>query len=181
MMNLKLSNQLITNVSKYNKIIETNRYRIEAEREADKLKEKEKQEKIKLAKMNREEELAYYEGIEIVPFAIIEDVPVFPGCQGNKQELKDCFNQQIQKHFALNFDSDLPNNLGLSSGRKRVFIGFQIDHFGNVRNIQARAPHPKIKEEVIRTMKLLPKMTPGKQRGKSVGVKYNIPFTLIVE
>jgi protein TonB len=27
----------------------------------------------------------------------------------------------------------------------------------------------------------LPKMKPGRQRGKPVGVKYSIPFTLIVE
>lgn len=121
------------------------------------------------------------EVVEDVSFMIIEDVPVFPGCKGNKAELKACFSKKVQKHFSKKFDAGLPNELGLSSGRKRVFIGFKIDKTGNIINIQARAPHPKIKSEVIKVMKQLPKMKPGRQRGKPVGVKYSIPFTLIVE
>ena len=86
------------------------------------------------------------EVIEDVSFMIIEDVPVFPGCKGNKAELKKCFSKKVQKHFSRKFDADLPNELGLSAGRKRVFIGFKIDKTGNIVNVQARAPHPKIKE-----------------------------------
>ncbi|MHB0755241.1 energy transducer TonB [Polaribacter sp. M15] len=121
------------------------------------------------------------EVIEDVSFMIIEDVPVFPGCKGNKAELKKCFSQKVQKHFSRKFDADLPNELGLSPGKKRVFIAFKIDRSGNITNIQARAPHPKIKSEVVSVMNQLPKMKPGRQRGKPVGVKYSIPFTLIVE
>ncbi len=121
------------------------------------------------------------EVIEDVSFMIIEDVPVFPGCKGDKTALKSCFSKMVQKHFSRKFDADLPNQLGLDAGRKKVFIGFKIDRNGNVVNIQARAPHPKIKKEVVKVMKMLPKMKPGRQRGKAVGVKYSIPFTLIVE
>ena len=121
------------------------------------------------------------EVIEDVSFMIIEDVPVFPGCKGDKKALKSCFSKMVQKHFSRKFDADLPNELGLDAGRKKVFIGFKIDRNGNVVNIQARAPHPKIKKEVVKVMKMLPKMKPGRQRGKAVGVKYSIPFTLIVE
>ena len=118
---------------------------------------------------------------EDVNFMIIEDAPVFPGCKGNKKQLKDCFSKKVQKHFSRKFDAELPNELGLSPGKKRVFIGFKIDRQGNIVNVQARAPHPKIKAEVIKVMKMLPKMKPGKQRGKPVGVSYNIPFSLLVE
>ena len=121
------------------------------------------------------------EVVEDVSFMIIEDVPVFPGCTGNNEELKACFSKMVQKHFSRKFDAELPNELGLSPGKKRVFIGFKIDRQGNIVNIQARAPHPKIKTEVVSVMKKLPKMKPGRQRGKPVGVKYSIPFTLIVE
>ncbi|MCG1034943.1 energy transducer TonB [Polaribacter sargassicola] len=121
------------------------------------------------------------EVVEDVSFMIIEDVPVFPGCKGDKNELKACFSKMVQKHFSRKFDADLPNELGLSSGRKRVFIGFKIDKTGKIVDVNARAPHPKIKSEVIKVMKQLPTMKPGKQRGKPVGVKYSIPFTLIVE
>jgi protein TonB len=121
------------------------------------------------------------EVIEDVNFMIIEDAPVFPGCKGSKKELKDCFSQMVQKHFSRKFDAELPNELGLSPGKKRVFIGFKIDRKGYVVGIQARAPHPKIKDEVIKVMRMLPRMKPGRQRGKAVGVSYNIPFSLLVE
>ncbi|MFQ3181312.1 MAG: protein TonB [Polaribacter sp.] len=121
------------------------------------------------------------EVVEDVNFMIIEDAPVFPGCKGNKKELKDCFSAMVQKHFSRKFDSELPNELGLSPGKKRVFIGFKIDRQGHVVGIQARAPHPKIKDEVVRVMRMLPRMKPGRQRGKAVGVSYNIPFSLLVE
>ena len=128
------------------------------------------------------EEVAEAEEVyEDVSFMIIEDVPVFPGCKGNKAELKACFSRMVQKHFIRKFDADLPNELGLSPGKKRVFIGFKIDRTGKIVNVQARAPHPKIKSEVMKVMAQLPTMKPGRQRGKPVGVKYSIPFTLIVE
>ena len=33
-----------------------------------------------------------------VPFAVIEDVPIYPGCEGvKKSERRNCFQQQINK------------------------------------------------------------------------------------
>ena len=121
------------------------------------------------------------EVIEDVPFTIIEDVPIFPGCKGSKAELKKCFNKKMQKHFAKKFDSDLPNELGLSPGKKRLIMLFKIDRTGNIVDIRAKAPHPRLQKEAIRIIKLLPKMTPGKQRGKPVGVKYTLPMRIDVE
>ena len=118
---------------------------------------------------------------ENVSFMIIETVPIYPGCIGDRRELKNCFSKSIQKHFVKNFNGSLPNELGLSVGRKRVFIDFLIDKQGNVVNINVKGPHPKIEAEVSSVMSKLPKMKPGTQRGKTVGVKYSIPFTLIVE
>lgn len=131
---------------------------------------------VVIVEMEEEEEV-----VEDVNFMIIEDVPTYPGCSGNNQERKDCFSRMVQKHFGKKFNADLPNELGLSPGKKKVFIGFKIDKNGNVVDIQTKAPHPKIKDEVEKVMSQLPKMKPGKQRGKPVGVKYSIPFTLIVE
>lgn len=121
------------------------------------------------------------EVIEDVPFTIIEDVPVFPGCKGNKAELKACFNKKMQKHFQKKFDADLPNDLGLSPGKKRIIMLFKIDKSGDIVGIRAKAPHPKLQKEAIRIIKLLPKMTPGRQRGKPVGVKYTLPMRIDVE
>ncbi len=126
-------------------------------------------------------ETVYEETSTEVSFMLIEKVPVFPGCTGTNLEKKKCFSKEIQKHFGTNFNGNLPSQLGLAAGKKRVFIGFKIDKEGNVVNIQCRAPHPAIKKEVVRIMENLPKMTPGEQRGKKVDVRYSIPFVIIVE
>lgn len=115
---------------------------------------------------------------EEVSFMLIDQAPTFPGCEEGD---KDCFSSSIQKHFVKHFDADLPNSLGLSKGRKRIFIAFNIDKEGNVVDVKARAPHKAIKEEVLAVMNSLPKVTPGEMNGENVIVKYSIPFTIIVE
>lgn len=121
------------------------------------------------------------EVVEDVPFTIIEDVPVFPGCKGTKTELKACFNKKMQKHFNKKFDAELPGELGLSPGRKRLTMQFRVDQNGDVVDIKALAPHPRLKKEVMRVVSKLPKMKPGKQRGKPVPVKYTLSIRINVE
>tara|TARA_R110000787_G_scaffold200643_12_gene311650 strand:+ start:5521 stop:6249 length:729 start_codon:yes stop_codon:yes gene_type:complete len=119
--------------------------------------------------------------IEDVPMVFVENVPVFPGCKGNNQELKDCFNKKIQKHFQRKFNSDLPNELGLSPGKKRVTMIFKIDKIGNIIDVMTKSPHPKLDKEAARIIKLLPKMKPGKHQGKPVRVKYTLPMRIDVD
>jgi len=119
--------------------------------------------------------------MEDVPFAIIEDVPVYPGCKGNKAKLRACLQEKIQKLVMKKFNSELASDLGLSPGVKRIFVMFKIDKNGNITDVQARAPHVKLQQEAIRVVKLIPKMTPGKQRGRPVGVKYSLPIAFRVE
>ena len=39
-----------------------------------------------------------------VPFAVIEDVPIFPGCEGvAKSERRNCFQEKMNKHIVRNF------------------------------------------------------------------------------
>ncbi|CAL2082041.1 energy transducer TonB [Tenacibaculum sp. 190524A02b] len=121
------------------------------------------------------------EVVEDVPFSIIEDVPVFPGCTGSKAKKKACLNKKMQKHVQRHFDADLANELGLAPGKKRIYLIFKIGKTGNIEDINARAPHPRLKKEAIRIAKKLPKMQPGKQRGRPVRVGYTLPITFNVE
>ncbi len=119
---------------------------------------------------------------EDVPFIVIEEVPVFPGCKGNNKALRACFSAQISKFILKKFNADLASDLGLEPGSiQRIFVVFKIDNKGNITNINARAPHRKLKEEAIRIIELLPKMIPGKQRGRPVGVSYGLPIVFKVE
>ena len=119
--------------------------------------------------------------VEDVPFAIIEEVPVFPGCTGTRKEKSDCLNIKIRKHVTRKFNGDLAGELGLAPGKKKIWVVFRIDKQGNITDINARAPHPRLKAEAIRVTKTLPKMIPGKQRGVPVGMKYTLPISFNVE
>jgi protein TonB len=123
----------------------------------------------------------YEEIIEDVPFAVIENIPIFPGCDyGNKEDKISCFSKNIRKHIYKEFDLDIANKLGLPEGKKKIFVMFTIDIDGNITEVQARAPHPRLEIEAKRVILSLPKMIPGKQRGVPVRVKYSLPITFEV-
>ncbi|MCB0446238.1 MAG: energy transducer TonB [Gelidibacter sp.] len=117
-----------------------------------------------------------------VPFAVIENVPVFPGCENEKgnNAKKQCMSDKISDFVNKKFNTELAGELGLS-GRQRINVIFKIDKNGDITNIQARAPHPGLEKEAKRVIGLLPKMQPGKQRGKSVTVPYSLPILFQVQ
>ena len=116
-----------------------------------------------------------------VPFAVIENVPVFPGCErGNNAKKRKCMSEKIAKFVQRKFNTDLAGDLGLS-GRQRISVIFKIDKSGNVTGVRARAPHPRLEKEAQRVINLLPKMKPGKQRGKAVIVPYSLPIIFQVQ
>jgi len=121
------------------------------------------------------------EVIDDVPFAIIENVPVYPGCKGTNEQKKKCMVEKITKLVSRKYNTGLASDLGLSPGKKRVYVQFKIDKTGKVVDIRARGPHKRLEKEAIRVVSFIPNMTPGKQRGRPVGVKYTLPITLIVE
>lgn len=110
-----------------------------------------------------------------VPFAVIENVPVFPGCKGrNNDELKKCFQDKITDHIQKNFKyPEMAIELGITG---RVFVLFLVDSNGNITNIRTRGPDKLLEQEATRIISLLPKMKPGKQRGKEVNVPYSVPI-----
>jgi len=145
---------------------------------------------IESAEVDQEEEIveideieeAVEEEIADVPFAVIENVPVYPGCEKKKgnAEKKKCMSEKIQKFVQKKFNTELASDLGLE-GRQRINVQFKIDKNGDVVGVRARAPHPKLEQEAVKVVKALPKMIPGKQRGKAVGVLYSLPILFQVE
>ncbi|MFD0991488.1 energy transducer TonB [Mariniflexile jejuense] len=110
-----------------------------------------------------------------VAFAVIEDVPVFPGCEGlSKSATKDCFQQKVQEHVVKNFKyPETALDLGIQG---RVSVIFMIDTKGYTVNVRSRGPDKILEREAERIINLLPKMQPGKQRGKPVKVSYAVPI-----
>ncbi|MGC1516662.1 MAG: energy transducer TonB [Maribacter sp.] len=108
-----------------------------------------------------------------VPFAVIEDVPVFPGCE-SAADKRACFNEMIQKHIGKNFRyPEIAQEMGVQG---RVSVMFVIQKDGSIGNVRMRGPDKNLEEEAARIINKLPKMTPGKQRGRAVRVPFSIPI-----
>ena len=131
-----------------------------------------------------EDEIIEVEEVEIeeefddvdVPFAVIEDVPIFPGCEKvSKSERRNCFQQQMNKHIRKNFRyPEIAQEMGIQG---RVYVNFIISKDGSITNIRMRGPDKNLEKEAQRIISKLPNMTPGKQRGRAVRVPFSIPIT----
>lgn len=131
-----------------------------------------------------QEEIVEVEDVEIeeveedldVPFAVIEDVPIYPGCERvKKSERRACFQDKINKHIRKNFRyPEIAQEMGIQG---RVYVSFIIDKDGSITGVRMRGPDKNLEKEAARIIGKLPKMTPGKQRGRPVRVPFSIPIT----
>ncbi|MEZ2415963.1 energy transducer TonB [Muriicola sp. E247] len=104
---------------------------------------------------------------------LVDEVPVFPGCEDVKDK-KACFNEMMQKHIIKNFRyPEIAQELGIQG---RVSVMFTIQNDGSIGNIRYSGPDKNLEAEALRIIQKLPKMTPGKQKGKPVRVPFSIPI-----
>lgn len=109
---------------------------------------------------------------EAVPFGVINEVPIFPGCE-DAADTKACFMEHMQTHIRKHFNyPEEAQNLGIEG---RVSVMFTIDLDGTITNIRKRGPHELLENEVERIINRLPKMQPGIHNGKPVKVPFSIP------
>ena len=111
-----------------------------------------------------------------VPFAVIEDVPIFPGCERvKKSERRTCFQEKMNHHIRKNFRyPEIAQEMGIQG---RVYVQFVIAKDGNITGVRMRGPDKNLEKEAARIIGKLPRMTPGKQRGRPVRVPFSIPIT----
>ena len=100
---------------------------------------------IESTETSQEEEVIEVEEVEVeeveedisVPFAVIEDVPVFPGCERSGDK-KACFQEMMQKHIRKNFRyPEIAQEMGVQG---RVNVIFVIQKDGSIGNIRMRGP-----------------------------------------
>ncbi|MAS20460.1 MAG: blaR1 peptidase M56 [Leeuwenhoekiella sp.] len=115
--------------------------------------------------------------INDVPFAVVEEVPVFPGCESlqTNAERKKCMSEQVSQLINANFNTKVGEELQLK-GVQRIYTRFRINENGDIVDIESRASVPELEKEAERVVSLLPKITPGKHKGKNVGVLYSLPI-----
>ncbi|WP_051285155.1 energy transducer TonB [Aequorivita capsosiphonis] len=117
-----------------------------------------------------------------VAFAVIENVPVYPGCTDeSNMKLKKCMSDKISAFVNIHFDMKKIAAMDLPPKTYRTSVQFKIDNKGNVVDVRARAEYPAIEKEAVRVVSNLPQMKPGKQKGKEVGVLYALPIIFKIE
>lgn len=104
--------------------------------------------------------------------------PIFPGCEPQDSS---CFFSKLDDHFDENFNTDIAKKVGLSKGRNKINVSFNINTIGKVSDIEVKTTHQEIEMEVTRVLKKLPKMTVGKIDRKPVKVKYTLPFVFYID
>lgn len=98
-------------------------------------------------------------------FEVVEQNPSFPG---GDQKLMEW----LQKN--LKYPSIAQEN-GIQG---RVMVSFVVNKDGSVVDPKViRSVDPSLDKEAIRVVSAMPKWIPGKQRGKTVRVKYTLPVT----
>lgn len=109
-----------------------------------------------------------------VPFAEIDEAPVFPGCE-NAADKRACFLESVQNHVRKHFN--YPKEAQEKGVQGRVAIMFGIDADGDIVDIKSKGPSPILEAEAQRIIAKLPKMEPAMQDGKPADVIFSIPIT----
>jgi protein TonB len=121
------------------------------------------------------------EPIEDVFIGAVQVVPIFPGCEKytTNEERKKCMSTKIGKLVSKNFRAELGTKYGIK-GEQRLYSQFTISSEGKVTNVKVRGPHPALEKEAERVILKIPKMQPGYQGNKAVGVIYTLPIYFFV-
>jgi len=116
--------------------------------------------------------ITYFEEEEVTDevFVIVEDMPRFQGCADDQ-----CTQIEIMKYIAKN--TNYPPIAKENNITGRVFVSFVVDKTGKVTQVKVlRGVDKYIDAEAVRVVQSMPRFKPGKQKGKTVSVQYNVPI-----
>jgi protein TonB len=119
---------------------------------------------IEFVEVAEEEEVA-----EAEIFTIVENMPEFPG---GEAKLFEYLGKSI-KYPSMAKDAGIQ---GI------VYVSFVIERDGSVADVQVlRGIGGGCDEEAVRVVEKMPNWSPGKQRGKPVRVRYNLPIRFVLK
>ncbi|PLW91952.1 MAG: energy transducer TonB [Marinilabiliales bacterium] len=102
-------------------------------------------------------------------FTIVDELPSYPG---GEEALFEYLAENVRY-------PQYAKNKGIQG---TVFAGFVIEKDGSITNIKIlKSIGGGCDEEVIRVIENMPKWTPGKQRGKTVRVQFNLPIKFVLQ
>ncbi|MCE7042260.1 energy transducer TonB [Dyadobacter sp. CY312] len=102
-------------------------------------------------------------------FTVVEQQPEFPGG-----------TSEMYKYLGKNIK--YPSAASRANVSGRVFMSFVVNVDGSIQDVQVlKGLGFGCDEEAIRVVKAMPKWKPGKQSGRAVRVKYNLPINFQLE
>jgi protein TonB len=94
----------------------------------------------------------------------VETNPAFPGGEGKMYE----YLGRNMKYPPIARDNNIQG---------RVYVSFVVEKSGKITDVRVlRGIGGGCDEEAIRVVKSMPSWSPGKQRGKAVRVRFNLPI-----
>ncbi len=97
-------------------------------------------------------------------FDTVEQMPEYPG------------GMQAMIEF-LQTNMKYPEDAAKQKVEGRVMVQFVVETDGSVSDVHvAKQVFPSLDAEAIRVVQAMPKWIPGKEKGKVVRVKYNLPI-----
>jgi len=121
---------------------------------------------------------------EAIPFAVVEQIPLFESCKPeDKKDQMNCFQEEISKHIKK--ELKFPKEAKKNKVENRVITLFEIDKNGKVTNIRVRGKKTDYQQlfeaEAKRIIESLPQFSPGLHRGKPFKVSYSIPINFSLD
>ena len=96
-------------------------------------------------------------------FDVVEVMPQFPGGQ-------IAMLQYLMKNIKY------PEQAMKEGIQGRVAVRFIVEKDGSISDVKpVLSVHPLLNKEAVRVVESMPKWTPGKQNGKPVRVRFNVP------
>lgn len=119
---------------------------------------------------------------EVEPVLIAEVMPRFPGCEameGSDEAKRSCADQQLS-HFIYS-NIRYPAQAREIEMEGIVVLTFVVEKDGTIKDIKLlRDPGAGLGKEALRVMRLVQqypeRWIPGKQRGRTVPVRFNMPI-----
>ena len=114
-------------------------------------------------------------------FQVVEEMPRFAGCENLPEETrKDCATKKMLEHIYFNIK--YPPQAREAGTQGTVVVSFIVEKNGSISNPDIkRSIGNGCDEEVLRAVSTMPDFIPGKQRGKNVRVKFNLPVKFKLE
>ncbi len=105
--------------------------------------------------------------------------PVHPDC--DNETPKKCFVQLLNNKIQKKFTDELANKLDLNEGKTRIYIYFELDETGSIKNIDTRSPHEKLDEIGVSIIETIPRMKPYLKNNKPSNLKFYLSILYLIE